>query len=371
MSRLNELKKHNPQWTKNFIDYVDIILGDTKPKYTELFINLMKQYIKQDSKYNFDEWRAELIAEGYDKSIVDSFNDLELIYFSRVIQNMIPKHEFETYKQFIDLNERNFIENKDITSIKSFKQLNELVSLAEIKSWEKDSQSQIIVELDNPETGWLLIRPLTYEASKKYGSSTKWCTTEKYNSNYFYRYYKNILVYCINRKTGYKVAMNHVVFDNETSFWSATDQRVDSLLTELDAECKQKLVELINKGVSNYELTPEEFRKLEESELREEDYPIPVVDFQRPRLRTVENDLVVRGDNLTLTTTGDNVININPPTLTNGNGVITLNPPNGIRVYERPANVNLTYDLDTILPQMDISDWVKDISSNMDSQNNG
>lgn len=356
MSRLNELKKHNPQWTKNFIDYVDIILGDTKPKYTELFINLMKQYIKQDSKYNFDEWRAELIAEGYDKSIVDSFNDLELIYFSRVIQNMIPKHEFETYKQFIDLNERNFIENRDITSIKSFKQLNELVSLAEIKSWEKDSQSQIIVELDNPETGWLLIRPLTYEASKKYGSSTKWCTTEKYNSNYFYRYYKNILVYCINRKTGYKVAMNHVVFDNETSFWSATDQRVDSLLTELDAECKQKLVELINKGVSNYELTPEEFRKLEESELREEDYPIPVVDF-RPRLRTVENDLVVRGDNLTLTTTGDNVI--------------TVNPPNGIRVYERPANVNLTYDLDTILPQMDISDWVKDISSNMDSQNNG
>ena len=356
MSRLNELKKHNPQWTKNFIDYVDIILGDTKPKYTELFINLMKQYIKQDSKYNFDEWRAELIAEGYDKSIVDSFNDLELIYFSRVIQNMIPKHEFETYKQFIDLNERNFIENRDITSIKSFKQLNELVSLAEIKSWEKDSQSQIIVELDNPETGWLLVRPLTYEASKKYGSSTKWCTTEKYNSNYFYRYYKNILVYCINRKTGYKVAMNHVVFDNETSFWSATDQRVDSLLTELDAECKQKLVELINKGVSNYELTPEEFRKLEESELREEDYPIPVVDF-RPRLRTVENDLVVRGDNLTLTTTGDNVI--------------TVNPPNGIRVYERPANVNLTYDLDTILPQMDISDWVKDISSNMDSQNNG
>ena len=347
MSRLNELKKHNPQWTKNFIDYVDIILGDAKPKYTELFINLMKQYVKQDSKYNFDEWRAELIAEGYDKSIVDSLSDLELIYFSRVIQNMIPKHEFETYKQFIDLNERNFIENRDITSIKSFKQLNELVSLAEIKSWEKDSQSQIIVELDNPETGWLLIRPLTYEASKKYGSSTKWCTTEKYNSNYFYRYYKNILVYCINRKTGYKVAMNHVVFDNETSFWNATDQRVDSLLTELDAECKQKLVELINKGVSNYELTPEEFRKLEESELTEAegDYPVPVVDFERPQLRLVE---------------GDNVI--------------TLNPPNGIRVYERPVNVNLTYDLDTILPQLEISPWVKDIASdlpnNTEPQNN-
>ena len=82
-----------------------------------------------------------------------------------------------------------------------------------------------------------------------------------------------------------------------------------------------------------------------------------MVDF-RPRLRTVENDLVVRGDGITLTTTGDNVI--------------TGNPPNGIRVYERPANVNLTYDL--ILPQMDISPWVKDIASdlpnNTEPQNN-
>ena len=96
----------------------------------------------------------------------------------------------------------------------------------------------------------------------------------------------------------------------------------------MDTECKEKLVELINKGVSNYELTPDEYRKLEESELREGDYPIPIVDFGGVRHRTVENDLVVRGDN-----------------------VININPPNGIRVYERPANVNLTYDLDTILPQ--------------------
>ena len=337
MSRLNELKKHNPQWTKNFIDYVDIILGDTKPKYTELFINLMKQYIKQDSKYNFDEWRAELIAEGYDKSIVDSFNDLELIYFSRVIQNMIPKHEFETYKQFIDLNERNFIENKDITSIKSFKQLNELVSLAEIKSWEKDSQSQIIVELDNPETGWLLVRPLTYEASKKYGSSTKWCTTEKYNSNYFYRYYKNILVYCINRKTGYKVAMNHIVYDNETSFWNATDQRVDSQLTDLDSECRLKLVELINKGITNYNLTPEEYRNLEESETKEE---YPAIELFRPQVRMVENDLVFRGNGIGITTTGDNTI--------------TLNAPNGL-IYN-------TESITLSLPQLEISDWVKQLS---------
>ena len=51
----------------------------------------MKQYVKQDSKYNFDEWRAELIAEGYDKSIVDSFNDccIAIFVFSELAEYII------------------------------------------------------------------------------------------------------------------------------------------------------------------------------------------------------------------------------------------------------------------------------------------
>ena len=345
MSRIQELKNHNPQWTKNLIDYIEIILKDSKSKYVELFVNLLKNWVKS-GRYSFQEWRDELVEFGIDKSIVDGFNDLELIYFSRCIQNFIPKHELETFKEFINLNEKSLIDNKDITTIKSFNEVNELVSLAEIKNWSKELESQIIVELDNTETGWLLVRPLTYEASKKYGSSTKWCTTERYNSNYFYRYYKNILVYCINRKTGYKVAMNHVVYENETSFWNATDQRVDSLLTELDTECRLKLVELINKGITNYELTPEEYRNLEESELKEE-YPIV------PQLRMVENDLVFRGNGIGITTTGDNII--------------TLNAPNGLTY--NPESVSLSYDLDTVLPQLEISDWVKQLSGEQQTPN--
>ena len=340
MSRIQELKNHNPQWTKNLIDYIEIILKGSKSKYVELFVNLLKNLIK-DGRYNFQEWREELVEFGIDRSIVDSFNDLEVLYFSRCIQNTIPKHEFETFKEFINLNEKSLIDNKDITTIKSFNEINELVSLAEIKNWSKELESQIIIELDNPETGWLLLRPLTYEASKKYGSATKWCTTEKHNSNYFYRYYKNILVYCINRKTGYKVAMNHVVYDNETSFWNATDHRVDSLLTELDSECRLKLVQLINKGVSNYELTPEEYRNLEESDLKE-DYPAG--EFIPTQVRVVENDLVFRGNGIGLTTTGDNII--------------TLNPTNGL-IYN-PESTTLSFD---------VSDWVKQLSGEQQSPN--
>jgi hypothetical protein len=322
MSRIQELKKHNPQWSKNLIDYIEIILKGTKTKYTELFVNLLKQNINS-LQYNIKEWRDELIEFGIDKSIIDGFNDLEIIYFSRCIQNLIPRHEFITFKTFVDYNEKNLIDNKDITTIKSFSEVNDLVSLAEIKNWSKELETQVIVELDNPETGWLLIRPLTYEASKKYGSSTKWCTTERNNPNYFHRYYKNVLVYCINRKTGYKVAMHHAVNDNETSFWNSTDQRIDSLLTDLDMECKNKLVELIKEGKSNYDLTPEEYRKLEDDYELKNSYlnPLPI------DMYPIENDLVVRGEGISLTTTGDNVISIN------GNGTdvtLTYNYPDWI-----------------------------------------
>ena len=135
--------------------------------------------------------------------------------------------------------------------------------------------------------------------------------------------------------------MNHVVYDNETSFWNATDQRVDSLLTELDSECRLKLVELINKGITNHNLTPEEYRNLEESELKE-DYP--VVELFRPQVRMVENDLVFRGNGIGLTTTGDNII--------------TLNPANGL-IYN-PESTTLSFD---------VSDWVKELSGEQQSPN--
>jgi hypothetical protein len=51
----------------------------------------------------------------------------------------------------------------------------------------------------------------------------------------------------------------------------------------------------------------------------------------------VENDLVVRGNGIGITTTGDNII--------------TLNAPNGL-IYN-PESVTLSYD---------VSDWVKQLS---------
>ena len=105
------------------------------------------------------------------------------------------------------------------------------LSLAELKFNAKQMESQIIKLMDTDE--WLVLRPLTYLASKKYGSNTKWCTTSEGNPDYFIKYSsKGVLIYCLNKKTGYKVASFYSLDKNdpEFSFWNQKDDRIDKKL---------------------------------------------------------------------------------------------------------------------------------------------
>jgi hypothetical protein len=101
----------------------------------------------------------------------------------------------------------------------------------------KEMETQIIKIHEDDE--WLLIRPLTYASSKKYGSNTKWCTTQETNPEYFTKYSsKGVLIYCINKVTGYKVASFYSLDknDSEFSYWNQKDTRIDSTDSELTLE---------------------------------------------------------------------------------------------------------------------------------------
>ena len=103
------------------------------------------------------------------------------------------------------------------------------MGVAEMKSEEKELETQVIKIHEDGE--WLLIRPLTFKSSCKYGANTKWCTTTEHNQEYYNKYAKRgVLVYCINKKTGYKVAAFYSLDKNEPefSYWNQKDTRIDS-----------------------------------------------------------------------------------------------------------------------------------------------
>ena len=112
---------------------------------------------------------------------------------------------------------------------------------------------------------WLVLKPLSYQASVKYGSGTKWCTSSKNESEYYFRYSKRgILIYCINKKTGDKVAgfkNLDLSYEKETSFWTIIDLRTDSIDCDLPEDVMNIFKEEFkNTKKTNWELLSEDER---------------------------------------------------------------------------------------------------------------
>jgi hypothetical protein len=236
MSRLTEIKKQYPELNITIIDLFNKIDGTKSYKYLPLLCKIFGQRFSPKI-YSKDE---RLIVESDIKSVLMtygistdgiSFNET---YAIRDILELFNRSDVQTFIQFKDLMEKGVIENKDITSYKDIEELGGAITLSMIKENEKELEGQAIKVFEDEK--WLAVRPLTFQASSKYGSGTKWCTTYKREKNYFEKYWRTgILVYFINKKTGYKFGgFKELDKGGELSFWNSADSRVDYLELETD-----------------------------------------------------------------------------------------------------------------------------------------
>jgi hypothetical protein len=237
MSRIEELKKQNPAFNIDGIAIMNDSLG--KSKYTEMAINLIKHKILENNESRHKDLIYELQDElGFDEEYLNSLTYMELSNIIHLISNYFGYSNFKLIKEFIDLNEKKLIENNDLTTYKTFNELELQISLSNLKSIDNEMTKQVQKLYETDE--WLVVKPLSYQATLKYGASTKWCTASKDNAEYYFRYSKRgILIYSINKKTGNKVAGFKSVDENsepETSFWNITDQRIDSMESGLPSD---------------------------------------------------------------------------------------------------------------------------------------
>jgi hypothetical protein len=262
MSRLNELKRDNPSLILNVIEIINSLFN--KSKYTELSVNLIKNY-RDNRINNYDRannLKLELINEfKLDEDFINSKSNEEIINIHWCLVDYFGYYNFELIKKFEELNERNLIINNDLTKFKTFEELELEVSLAELKSVTKDLEKQTIKLYENDE--WLVIKPMSFLASKKYGASTRWCTTMENSPDYYLKYSRNgILIYCLNKKTGDKVAVYKSLStheNRETSFWDMSDVRIDSIESGLPNEIMEVIKnEFINMKKTNWDLLSED-----------------------------------------------------------------------------------------------------------------
>lgn len=232
MSRIKDLQT-DPDNVINMVEVLKIFAPEGKSKYVETLLRIMKK-TKNLNTYTQEvkeSWAREF---GIKSETLNSFSDVQLLFMYRFIDNMFNHSDLKSFIKFCEYNERGLIENNDLSRYTNFDEIMTATGLAEIRVLEKDLEKQIIKLYNDDE--WVVVKPLTYIASRKYGSSTKWCTTQENNPEYFLRYAgKGILIYALNKKTGLKVAafksLNSA--DPELSFWNQIDTRIDSMESTL------------------------------------------------------------------------------------------------------------------------------------------
>ena len=287
MTKLKKFKETVPPWMSlSLIDVLEMI----DPSKTNKFLPMLTNIVDSSFKNRVGNWGDDTIEfihriETISPHLKGTFDvsDPSLVYSFWALLERIPNNELDSLVDFIELYEKHQIPGVDINQIKTLNEIESVVNLINIKNIGKEFSKQTYVDLDTEK--WLVIRPLTYESSLKYGAHTKWCTAAKNNPYQFFRYTKEgVLVYCINKETGYKLAFHMFKDGNkfyDISFWNSIDERIDSLSAEIDFDVYQliKNIYTSSETKTNLQLGGEYWVQSHDLHMKEDELaPIPLGD---------------------------------------------------------------------------------------------
>jgi hypothetical protein len=271
MSKLSTLKEQNPNMNIGVIDALSILFEKTK--YVELTLNLHKQnFHKRIHKDHIkNSYTTTLVDMGFKEEFVKQLPLPTLVAVTDTLDSVNDNTLMEV-NRFVELNERNLIDNKDITSYKSLDEVMAAISIAELKMINKDLEKFVLKIHEDDE--WLVVKPLTYESSCKYGAGTKWCTASTSEEYQYHNYTRRgILIYTMSKKTGAKVATFKNLDDDhsrETSFWNEVDDRIDSTESNLPSHILDVIInDLRNCKKANYDLCTDDIKEINNDRFKE------------------------------------------------------------------------------------------------------
>jgi len=257
MSRIETLKTQFPQLDISLLDVLSYMDGTKSHKYLQMLCKIFSNQhtFNRTTISDYDGYKKDVVSslEMYNVKLNENDSINYVVY--RLLENFFRKDEVQIFNRFREYNERGLVEENDITKYSDFSQIRGQVSLCEMKVLNKELESQVHKEFEDDT--WVLIRPLSFQASARYGSSTRWCTTYNNEKQYFFKYFYNgSLVYFINKTNGYKAAMHGIPSEKngrlfDISFWNAEDARCDYFDLQFDDYLSSTIKRIISDNRSN------------------------------------------------------------------------------------------------------------------------
>jgi hypothetical protein len=164
---------------------------------------------------------------------------------------LFDEEHIEYLRKFEEHCKANRIANSDVGSYKTIDDIISAVSIADQIQKQKEAEKQIIKLYESPD--YLLLIPLTFEASKIYGANTKWCVTQKTHWDSYQWGWR--LIYVMDRKNNKKYAISRNYSTNEIQGWLENDKQVSPMMLPIDATLFPILTEHLQKDLYVPELT--------------------------------------------------------------------------------------------------------------------
>lgn len=266
MKKIDSLKNQYPELNLSLIDLLTIADGTKSKKYLPFLCKIVSEELNNNRDYH--GYVAEAMGILNERKIEYDGFPITKILILGALSDCIYSEVFDIFNKFKDYNERGLIEQNDILTYKNLNEVRNVVNIASLKVDFKDMEKKIIKIFEDDT--WLMIKPLTFEASSKYGANTKWCTTFTKDKSYFARYWRNgILVYFINKQNGEKYAVYKGLrgdMDREISWWDSQDTKIDFTITSIDPYLLPHIKNVLTDNVCNKDLCDHEMRSQVEEE---------------------------------------------------------------------------------------------------------
>jgi len=218
--------------------------------------DLIKKHFLVDEKDNDYTWMVDYLVDND-----PSDNNKYLMW---MVKRMIDNNEDTTNNtegalidlvtDFHDPRVQARVSNKDINYYKDTDALRAAVVIA-LEDVAESNQKEVITKGTKKiveDDRWLILHPETKEASCKYGSGTKWCTSMR-DSSHYENYTKDGNLYYIIDKSKelgryYKVAL-YYTWENDEQWYDAEDNKLSDNMSEL---IESMLPEGYMKKIQNY-----------------------------------------------------------------------------------------------------------------------
>lgn len=319
---IKNLKKDNETLSMSIIDMLGKYDISKTKKYTQFLVKMMKMEMRTIFEHD--------VESQYELKTDDEFFDLfspkstEGKFINHIIQNcFIGPDRLRLFTEFTKLMERGVIDNKDISTYDSWDMMEGEFFRGKHKQMFKDSKKEVKKIYEDED--YLILKPLTYNASCVYGYNTKWCTAMITDPSYFYMHSKGVLIYLMDKKRNKKFAFHGYVpslYDrfpfedtDQRTFktWDEKDKNIDSIQSGLPFSILELIYNQFTKDIiyrnRNCDLFSEEelknlkkYCELPESLLeqpieepaiqvtrRVTEFPTPPVMRRMPRLYTTAN----------------------------------------------------------------------------------